>query len=166
MIPLRVVVLSVLIGATVALPVSAQWKWRDKAGQMQYSDLPPPAGIPEQDILQRPAQSVQRRPAPVPVPASAAASHVAAAPKGVDPELEARRRKAEQEQAAKQKAEEERIAGLRAENCTRAKTYLRTLDDGVRVVRTNDKGEREYLDDKARAEEVKRARDLIASDCK
>jgi hypothetical protein len=31
-----------------------QWKWRDKTGRTQYSDLPPPSAVPEQDILARP----------------------------------------------------------------------------------------------------------------
>jgi hypothetical protein len=34
------------------------------------------------------------------------------------------------------------------------------------MARTNDKGEREILDDKARAEEAQRARKIVASDCK
>ena len=34
-----------LFGATLALPVAAQWKWRGANGQMQYSDLPPPPGV-------------------------------------------------------------------------------------------------------------------------
>ena len=37
---------------------------------------------------------------------------------------------------------------------------------GIRIVRFNAKGEREYLDDKGRAEEAQRARNVIASDCK
>jgi hypothetical protein len=32
-------------------------------------------------------------------------------------------------------------------------------------MRTNEKGEREYLDDKQRAEETKHAKDVIAADC-
>jgi hypothetical protein len=39
------------------------------------------------------------------------------------------------------------------------------LDSGVRVTRTNDKGEMEYLDDKQRAAETKHAKDAIAADC-
>jgi hypothetical protein len=161
MLPLRIVVLSALLGLTIALPVAAQWKWRDKSGQMQYSDLPPPSGTAEQDILQRPVPMQQLRPA---APASGASA--AAAAKGVDHELEARRRKAEQDQAARQKAEDDRVAAARADNCTRAKSYLRTLDDGMRIARMNDKGEREYLDDQARAEEARRTRAVVASDCK
>jgi hypothetical protein len=165
---LSVVLVTALLGATLALPAAAQWKWRDKGGQMQYSDLPPPAGISEQDILQRPG-SAQRR---ANVAAAAAAASAASAPatlaaaKTVEPELEAKRRKAEQDQAAKTKAEEEKVAAQRAENCTRAKSFMRTLDDGIRISRTNEKGEREFLDDKQRAAETKRTRDVIASDCK
>jgi hypothetical protein len=40
------------------------------------------------------------------------------------------------------------------------------LDDGVRITRTDAKGEREVLDDKARAEEVRRTKNVIVSDCK
>jgi hypothetical protein len=156
---LSFVLVSALIGVTLALPAAAQWKWRDKGGQIQYSDLPPPAGTAEQDILQRPAAALRRV-----VPASA--PPVAAAPKMVEPELEAKRRKSEADEQAKNKAEEEKAAAVRAENCTRAKSYLRTLDDGMRIVRTNDKGEREYLDDRQRAEEARKTRETISSDCK
>jgi len=163
---LSAVVLSAVIGAAIAVPAAAQWKWSDKGGQIQYSDLPPPAGVADRDILQRPSN--QRAPVfALPAASAASAAPVAAAPaKTVEPELEAKRRKAEEEQAAKAKAEQDRLAAARADNCTRAKAYARTLDDGIRIVRSNDKGEREILDDKARAEEVKRARDVIASDCK
>jgi hypothetical protein len=159
---LTLVALCALLGATLALPAAAQWKWRDKGGQIQYSDLPPPSGIAEQDILQRPNASQQRRAAPAPV-ASAASGTPA---KTVDPELEAKRRKAEQEVEAKNKAAEEKLAAARAENCVRAKGHLKSLDDGLRMARTNEKGEREILDEKMRADEAKRTREIIASDCK
>jgi len=158
-----VVVLSALLATLFALPAAAQWKWRDKGGQIQYSDLPPPAGIADRDILQRP--NVAQHRAPMAAPASAA-SAPSLAPKTVEPELEAKQRKAEEEQAAKKKAEEEKLAAARADNCARAKSYMRTLDDGIRIARTNDKGDREILDDKQRADEAKRTRDIIASDCK
>lgn len=156
-----------LLGATLALPAAAQWKWRDKGGQIQYSDLPPPSGVAEQDILQRP-HAAQRRAAATPVaPVASVASAASAAPvRTVDAELEAKRRKAEQETEAKQKAADEKLAAMRAENCVRARNYLRSLDDGVRMARSNEKGEREILDEKARADEARRTRELIASECK
>lgn len=161
---LTVVLVSALVGATLAMPAAAQWKWRSKSGQIQYSDTPPPAGTPDQDILQRPNSGQQRRVlAPV---AAASAAPGAASGARVDPELEAKRKKAEQDDAAKKKAEDDKIAAQRAENCARAKSYQRTLDDGIRIARTNDKGEREILDDKQRAEEARRTKDVISSECK
>jgi len=161
---LSVVVLSALLGACLALPAAAQWKWRDKTGHMQYSDLPPPHGTAEHDILQRP--SLTQRRAPPPVPASAPAASAAVTAKAVEPELEAKRRKAEQEAAEKDKAEQAKVVAAKADNCTKAKAHLRTLDDGIRIARVNAKGEREVLDDAGRAEETKRTREVIARDCK
>jgi len=159
---LSVVLISALIGATLAMPAAAQWKWRAKGGQIQYSDTPPPAGTPDQDILQRPHGNAQSKMSAPPAAAASAASAVAR----VEPELEAKRKKAEQDEAAKKKAEDDKIAAQRADNCNRAKSYLRTLDDGIRIARTNDKGEREILDDKQRAEESRRAKETISSECK
>ncbi len=170
MVPLPVV--GAVMAAMLALPAEAQWKWRDKGGRVQYGDLPPPASVSEQDILQKPT-GAQRQVAPVarPVavaasPAASAASGAALAPKTVEPELEAKRRKVEEEKVAKDKAEDQRLAAARADNCVRAKAQLRTIDDGIRIARTNANGEREILDDKGRADERKRTTDIMASDCK
>jgi len=160
---LSVVVFSILVGATLAMPAAAQWKWRGPNGQIQYSDLPPPHGVPDKDILQRPtASQIQARPSPV---AAVASAPTPPAPKGVDPALEAKRRQAEQEQEAKAKVEEEKVAAAKAENCTRARGHLRTLEDGIRIARTTASGEREILDDKGRAEETRRTQEIIASNC-
>jgi Domain of unknown function (DUF4124) len=166
-------VLLAVTGALLAQPAEAQWKWRDKGGRVQYSDLPPPASVSEQDILQRPGGAQRQVAAPVARPAAAAASAPASAasgaalaPKTVEPELEAKRRKVEEEKLAQAKAEEQRMAAARADNCARARAQLRTLDDGIRIARTNAAGEREILDDKARAEERKRTTDIMATDCK
>ena len=160
-----------LIAASVSAGAVAQWKWRDRNGVVQYSDVPPPNGTPEKDILERPKLQ-QRLAAPPPEAASAPAA-AASATRGLDPELEARRRKAELEKAEKsikdnaaRQAEEQRLAAIRADNCKRATASLRSLEEGVRMTRTNDKGEREVLDDKMRAEEMTRMRAVVASDCK
>lgn len=157
----RWVLLGVLAVA-FALPVQAQWKWRDKNGQMQYSDLPPPVGTPDADILQRPAPVAPR---PAAVAASGASSAPLLTPKTGDPELEAKRKKAEQDEAARKKAEEARNAAARADNCARAQVQLKAIDDGQRLSRINANGEREVLDDKGRAEEAQRMRSLISADC-
>lgn len=146
----------------LALPADAQWRWRDASGRVTASDLPPPREIPEKDILQRPG-GVR---APAPAAPAAAASAVPAPAPAVDKELEARKKAADQQQQAKAKAEEQRLAAVRAENCSRARSHLANLESGQRLARVNDKGEREFLDDKMRADEARRAREIIASDCR
>lgn len=163
---LIVLPMSLLLAAAPAL---AQWKWKDGRGQIVVSDTPPPRDIPERDVLQKPELTLRRAP-PAAAAAAASAPPVATAegaikPK-VDPELEARRKKAEQEQTDRQKADEEKVAAAKAENCKRARSHMSTLESGIRLSRTNDKGEREILDDKQRAEEMARTRQIIASDCR
>jgi Domain of unknown function (DUF4124) len=145
---------------------AANWKYRDTQGRIVVSDLPPPAGVQDKDILERPTTPVRRTAAPTAAASAAATAAPTAVAQGNDPELEARRKKAATEQEQKQKVEQEKDAAQRAENCSRAKSHLAALGDGLRIARTNDKGEREILDDKGRAEEMQRARQVIASDCK
>jgi hypothetical protein len=158
-----------------AAQAHAQWKWRDKDGRVTVSDRPPPRDVADKDILGRPAAEMRR----VSVEASAAAASAAAsaatsagtgaapvAKAPLDRELEARRKATETEAAAKAKADEEKQAARRADNCKRARSQMATLDSGQRMARVNDKGEREVLDDSARAEETRRAREIIASECR
>src|SRR5688572_7463591 len=91
--------------ATACLPAQAQWKWRDKSGQVHISDLPPPNDIAEKDVLGRPSAASQR-PATVAPAASPASARPAAPAASVDPRLEARKKQAEQEQLDAKKAEE------------------------------------------------------------
>jgi hypothetical protein len=163
----RLLCVLTIAAAVFSLPAAAQYKWRDKAGVVQYSDMPPPLGTPEKDVLQQPSSTSRKTTTPAAAATPTSGVTVSAAPlKGGEPELEAKLRKAEQEKAAKVKAEDDKQAALRAENCTRAKAYQRTLDDGIRITRTDAKGEREFLDDKARAEEARRTKAVISNDCK
>ena len=140
-----VALLAVLAASLIALPAEAQWKWRDKGGHVQYSDLPPPPGTPDGDIL-APAERddaprryrqrrTRRRCRRRQRCAAASAPRCAAG----DPELEAKRKKAEAEAAAKNKAEQERIAASKLDNCSRARAQLTTLDSGIRLAQTNAK---------------------------
>ncbi len=165
----------VVLGSALSLPAEAQWKWRDRNGHTQYSDMPPPPGTADKDILSRPSSA--QRPATAP-PLSGAASSAPGAEaaasagrgaglaiKSVEPELEARRKLAEQVDADKRKADEARVAATKAENCVRARAQLRTLDSGQRIAKVNEKGERQIIDDAARAEETRRAQEGVTSNC-
>lgn len=147
------------------LPAAAQWKWKDSRGQVVISDTPPPRDIPEANVLQKPSLVVQRSAASLTQAASAPAAETVAKAK-VDPELEARRKKTEAEQSERSKAEEQKVAAQRADNCKRARTYVETLDSGIRMTRRNSNGEQEYLDDQQRSAEAQRARQAITTDCR
>jgi hypothetical protein len=147
------------------LPAAAQWKWKDSRGQVVISDTPPPRDIPERDVLQKPSLVLQRSATQLTPAASAPAAETVAKAK-VDPELEARRKKTESEQTERAKAEEQKFAAQRADNCKRARTYVETLDSGIRLTRRNDKGEQEYLDDQQRTAEMQRARQAVSTDCR
>lgn len=157
------------VALMLALPAHAQWKWRDANGRITASDLPPPRDVGDKDILQRPSTPTRKAAAAAADAASVAASAgapslMARAPSG-DKDLEARKKAADKEKEAKAKADEEKLAATKAENCRRARTYMGTLEGGQRIARVNDKGEREVLDDRGRADEVRRAREVIASEC-
>jgi hypothetical protein len=163
MAPKNMLVLALVMGATLSWAPSAdaQYKWRDKSGRVQYSDMPPPPGVEQKDILQQP--NVGSR-APV-RSAPAASAPPPLAPPRVDGELEARKKAAEAEQAARLKAEQDKAAAARASNCTKAQAQMRALQDGIRMARINEQGQREVLDDNLRAEEMRNTQAIIASDC-
>lgn len=167
--------LSVAALAGLCFAASAQWQWIDKDGHKVFSDRAPPADIQDKNILKRPGGRK-----PTVAPATEAAPETEAAPAaalpllpasgsksgGLDKELEAKKKQAQEAEAAKRKAAEELVTKAKIENCARAKQAKVTFESGVRVGRTNAAGEREIMDDAARAEELKRIQGIIAKDCK
>ena len=168
----KAVLLSVVCLSSVA---HAQWQWLDKDGKRVFSDRAPSADVPEKNILKRPGRAANATPAAAAADgsgstaaataASAPASNVIKLP-SADKELEARKKAATDQEAAKRKADEERVAKARADNCNRAKRDKATVDSGVRMARTNDKGEREVFDDAMRAAESKRLKEIMDADCR
>ncbi len=164
-------------GVAFAIPALAQWQWIDKDGRKVYSDRLPPADIPEKSILKRPpgARVVAAPVAPedsatTPATAAPAAANKSAAnaPKlsGKDAQLEAKKKQADEEEAAKKKADEEKLAAVKADTCERAKKGLSSIQSGSRVITTNAKGEREVMDDAAKAAETKRLQGIADGACK
>lgn len=168
-----------VLGCVCLLPLSAsaQWQWIDKSGKKVFSDQAPPPDIPEKNILRRAGSPPPARTGFGSAPADIATSDETTAPKAreaaaapkppaVDKELEEKTKKAQAEEKAKQAAEVEKNAKIKAENCERARQGKATFDSGIRVAKVNAKGEREIMDDTARAAEQKRLQSIIQSDCK
>jgi hypothetical protein len=166
-----------LLGLACCLPLaaSAQWQWLDKDNKKVYSDQPPPIDVPEKNILKRPTGlqprvSFSTPPAAAPDAAASSAAPALAAPgaprpSGVDKELAEKARKAEEAEKAQKAAEAQKIAQAKTENCNRARQGKATYDSGIRVAHVNAQGEREIMDDKARAAEQQRLQAVINADC-
>jgi hypothetical protein len=160
----------VALSVVVALPAAAQWAWRDDTGRTVFSDQPPPASIKKEQILRQPAGNVISAPAlpsAPPAPGSApAAKPAAAGPRTTaEQEQEFRKRQQERADAEKKQAEELALNARKKQECERARGYLRQLEDGVRIARTDAQGNREILDDSQRTAEMARAREVMAATC-
>lgn len=150
--------------ALVLLPCSGAWgqvyKCVDGSGKTVYSQSPCQAGAKSATIRQA-----------VP-PASAGAATNGAATKSSGPksaaeqEIEFKKRRAEEADAAKKVQDKAGEEQSKAENCRSAKTSLASLESGARQSRTNENGERYFLEDAQIAQEKERARKAVESWCK
>jgi hypothetical protein len=156
------------LGLAASLPAFAQWAWKDEAGRTVFSDQPPPAAVKKEQILRQPAGGVIVSPGPA-AAGSGAAPDAGAKPAGpktlAEREQEFRKRQQERADAEKKQADEQAAAARRRDDCARAQGYLRQLEDGGRIARTDAQGNREFLDDAQRSAEITRARDVIKATC-
>lgn len=161
-----------MAGSTLAVPALAQWQWIEKDGRKVFSDRAPPSDIPQQNILKAPGKA----PAPsqdtaagmaAPAPAAPAPAAKISMPQlsGKDAELEARKKQADALEEAKRQAEAEKLAKARADSCERARKGQATLKSGARIMQANANGEREFMDDAARAAETRRLQAIAENDC-
>ncbi len=155
---------ALLLALFVALPAAAQvYSWRDKDGRLNYADQPPASG--EVKLLQDPRQR-QAQAAPAARSSGDAAAAASNKPKTLaERELEFRQRRAEAAEAdAKEKKEAAEMAD-RQRYCEQLRNQLSALNSGQRVSRFNSAGEREYLDDAARAAEIDRQQQQLEQNC-
>jgi type IV secretory pathway VirB10-like protein len=162
-----------LVAVGLAAPAVAQWAWKDDNGRTVYSDRPPPPSIKADRIVRQPSNAQQVLPSSGTPAADAPARATdtrpaapAAAPRSVaEQEMEFRKRQQERADAERKAQEEQAKAAAKAADCERARGYLRSIEEGQRIARTDAAGNRELLDDSQRAAEAERARRSIAAAC-
>jgi hypothetical protein len=155
----------------LCLSASAQWQWINKDGHKVFSDRAPPADILDKNIVKRPGGRAPSVAPPADIVDDSALPPITVSPAvskttGPEKDLETKKKKAEQAEVAKRKAEEEQVTKARIENCVRAKQAKATYESGVPVARTNASGQREVMDEAARAGELRRILGIMESDCK
>jgi len=153
--------LLILLTLTSASSFAGLNKWVDANGKVHYSDQPPPANV-KATVL----RSASGATAPA-ATGDAAASSVPAAPKTIA-EREAELKKAQQakKEAADMAAQKQAEAAAIKENCIAARKSLSILQEGMRMVEIDDKGERFYLNDEQRQQRIARAQQDISTYCK
>lgn len=151
----------------VLLPILAHaeiYKWKDKDGKVRYSDVPPPSNTQTESLYGKkiPRPTGLAPLTPVEGDATVAANKqkemdkqksmddIAGGDKTGKPltkEQEAAKRAKDAEEKKKAetlKAEETKV---KQENCKTAQANLKNYMSGGRLVKMNDKGEREYMSD-------------------
>ncbi len=175
----KAIVAALLLAGT--LPALAQWAWRDDAGRLVFSDQPPPAGIKPSQIVRQPAGAPIQPSAPVylgdqpaaplakpdlKVETKKAPAASSSGPKTLaERDMEFRKRQLERAEAEKKANDDAARKQSLAQDCERSRGYLRALEDGRRIARTDAQGNQTFLDDAARADEIARVRARLSSDC-
>jgi hypothetical protein len=159
-----------LVAGTFAAGASAQWAWKDDNGRLVYSNIPPPPSVKPAQIVRQPGATPQSDRASAPAygeaekPATAPAT--ASGPKTyAERDAEFRKRQQERADSERKAQDEQQKSAQKAVECERSRGYLRALEDGVRITRTDAAGNREYIDDAQRAAEMDRMRKAIRELC-
>lgn len=135
----------------VAGSLNAQiYQWKDESGRTVISDKPPighaknqpkkiDSSVPEQEFKQK---TLAER------------------------DMEFRKRQKESQETAEKAKKEEADSAEKKENCDNARRQLQTLESGERIAKHDDKGERYYLEEGQREQEIAKIRNFMQSSCK
>ncbi len=126
------------------------YQWKDENGKTVISDKPPVGGTA------RPSRKIEAEaPAAKPVPQKSIA----------DREMDFRKRQQEAQEKTDKAQKEQAAAADKKENCERARRYLQSLEAGERIALHDDKGERYFMEDAQRQQEIAKARQAMQASC-
>lgn len=135
----------------VTTAVHAQiYQWKDENGKTVISDKPP-AG----------AARTPRK-----IDAETPAANAAPQKTTADREMDFRKRQQESQEKAEKEQKEQAAAGQKKDNCERARRYLQSLESGERIALRDGQGERYYMEDAQRQQEISKAQQTVQADCK
>lgn len=156
-------VLVCMLSLACATGAAAQaYRWVDKDGKVRYGDTPPP-GVQARQLQLPKSGGASVAPA-APDAAAKAAKKGPLTP--AEQEKDYRKRQADAQKAAAKAEQEQKDAQTRIDNCNRAQAALRTLQTGQRVVTTDARGERYYLNDEEIARQTAVAQQQVSDWCK
>lgn len=138
-----------LVASLQFSPVSAQvYQWKDSSGRTVISDSPPPSSA-------KGSRTISTAPAAGSAPKAAA-----------EKDMDFRKRQQEAKQKSEDEAKEQTAAAGRKENCEQARVELSALESGERLMIRDEKGNKRFMEDAQRQQEMERTRRIIAESCK
>lgn len=142
----------ILMLAIALVPLLAYgqiYSWRDADGKVQYSNVPP-ANIKD-------VRKIKSAPPP--------GEGGTASPNLAEREMAFKKRQIDAAAASAKAEKDQAEAEERRKNCEQSKSYLRMLESGGRISSINEKNERVFLDDAARAAKTADARKAVSEWC-
>lgn len=159
---MRKLCFAVLIGGLMVAAAHAQvYQWRDGSGRLVYGDQPPP-GVNATIVRGHPS-AASRAASSGEAETDESAAEPVSEVTSVDPPADQDAVSRAEREAIEQRTREQEENRARA--CQETRNYLTALESGQRVARFNDKGEREFLDDKARLQTIERTRATLRDNC-
>lgn len=171
---------------------SAVWGWTDAAGRKNYSDVPPPQSVPDSKIFQRPKQfekdlgvnsanavasgvggtvpDTKNTTGNAPKPGSttnggAGGGTTGGKPSADQPQASGQQTAQQKEFLTKQREVEEKNRRIAQENCANAQQHLAALQSGARIGKIEVGGQRGFMSDEQKNQEIAKAQNRIATDC-
>ena len=126
------------------------YQWKDESGKTVISDRPPVGSV----RVQRKSDTGTSIP-----PASSTQPSLA------DRDLEFRKRQRDSQDKAAKLEKEQAAAKEKQEYCTNMRRQLVSLESGERIVRRDDNGERYFLEEAQREQEIAKLRQSMQSNC-
>ncbi|CAN5906086.1 hypothetical protein BH11PSE12_BH11PSE12_16800 [soil metagenome] len=162
-----------VFAALTTVTAYAQYVWLDDKGGKQFSDLPPPVSIPKSRILKSPSRNNVDNTSSTKEQSSITGSVNEALPNEklqkpvttANKNEDFNKRKAEQEEKEKKATTEKQASTEKAKNCERARAYQQSLQSGVRIAHTDKNGERAFISDAQREQELADVKRSL-SECK
>jgi len=146
------IVLAVAALCLAPVAMAQLYKYVDKDGKTVYSDQPPANVDSKQLRLQSAPSAAEAAPAP--------------AKTAVQKDKDLDKGRKELAEKAKKSDEEAKRAQANEQRCSDAKSNLQVYEQGGRLSKRTESGERVFLDEKDIATEKEKARALVAEACK
>ena len=128
-------------------------KWLDAEGKVNYSD-----SVPTEATKVETVRNISNK-SQAEAPAKFTSKNYA------EREAELKKSKHEKEESAQKKTQQDANAEAKKLNCISARENARALEEGSRIVTYDEKGERTFLDDAARAKRLEEAHKAISDNC-